>query len=370
MLALAGAGLVATGSLTSSVAQAAQPGPAQTAASGPRIQSVGWSSPARGWLLGTAACGTRTCTKVLTTGNAGHTWSAAGVVPAPIARSAGPGVSTIRFADSKHGWAFGPSLFATTNGGRTWRPEPLPGGGRQSLTVAADSSTVYLAVSPCASGSPCTQRSTLWRSAVTKPAWHRVPVTLPATGGSIEVLVSLSGNAAYVAVPGPPPAADTLYASVDSGTHWAARRSPCDKTTRGESLTGVAAMPDRKVALLCVGNVGMSMSDKHVFRSANAGLTTTDAGFAPVNGIPSELAAAPGGTLAVGSFAAGSWIYRNGGGSAWSTVLSNPGSGLGDLTFTTDNDGYAVLAPITDGGNGTLLGSTDGGRHWSTITVH
>jgi photosystem II stability/assembly factor-like uncharacterized protein len=129
-------------------------------------------------------------------------------------------------------------------------------------------------------------------------------------------------------------------------------------------------MPDRKVALLCVGNVGRSMSDKHVFRSANAGLTTSDAGFAPVNGIPSELAAAPGGTLAVGSFAAGSWIYRDGGGSAWSTVLSNPGSGLGDLTFTTDNDGYVVLAPITDGGNGALLGSTDGGRHWSTITVH
>src|SRR5258706_13732248 len=61
------------------------------------------------------------------TRNYGGTWTEVG------ARQAGPpdassGVSQVRFLDSANGWAYGPELYATHDGGVTWhRIAPLPG---------------------------------------------------------------------------------------------------------------------------------------------------------------------------------------------------------------------------------------------------
>ena len=42
--------------------------------------------------------------------------------PQPAGRVAG-GVSDVRFATARDGWAFGPSFYATHDGGQTWRNE-------------------------------------------------------------------------------------------------------------------------------------------------------------------------------------------------------------------------------------------------------
>src|SRR5258706_4537046 len=61
------------------------------------------------------------------TRNYGGTWTEVG------ARQAGPpdassGVSQVRFLDSANGWAYGPELYATHDGGVAWhRIAPLPG---------------------------------------------------------------------------------------------------------------------------------------------------------------------------------------------------------------------------------------------------
>ena len=76
-----------------------------------------------GWVIGQAGvpghCATQYCTSVARTSNSGHTWTG---VPAPAtgAPDGGSGVGQIRFLNENDGWAFGPQLFATTDGGQHW----------------------------------------------------------------------------------------------------------------------------------------------------------------------------------------------------------------------------------------------------------
>src|SRR5512133_1981223 len=73
-----------------------------------RAQSITWISPRRGWALGTAPCGAKTCTDVIATTSGGATWKLRGTVPAQIPQvgEPGSGVSGIRFATAQVGWSF------------------------------------------------------------------------------------------------------------------------------------------------------------------------------------------------------------------------------------------------------------------------
>src|SRR5690349_24939732 len=117
-----------------------------------RANSLTWISPRRGWVLGAARCGAKTCTDVIATTVGGATWKLRGTVPAQIPQvgEPGSGVSQVRFGTAQAGWAFGPRLYRTGDGGRSWARQPVPGHGRQVLALAATATTTYAMVSPCA----------------------------------------------------------------------------------------------------------------------------------------------------------------------------------------------------------------------------
>jgi photosystem II stability/assembly factor-like uncharacterized protein len=387
-LAAGAAALVATalfaGSATATPT-AATPTTATTAASGRapvpegfRAQSLTWASPARGWALGTATCDGQPCTSVIRTSDGGRTWSSAGVVDAPIAPPGEPGLTDLDFADARHGWAYGPSLQRTADGGHSWSPAPLPGGGQQVIALVAEAGVVYMVVSPCELGQPpyeCTNPPTLWRApaaaaaAGRSGAWRRVDVALPVGASAI---LAAHGRAAYVVGQLPPPTPDAFYATTDGRT-WSARPTPCDKEGNGDVLADVAPTSRTDVALLCVGNAGFSKASKAVFRSTDGARTFTPAGITPEWGILSELAATPGGTLAVASTSSGSWIYLNDtGADAWTTSVEqgDGGAGWNDLTFTSEDVGWAVYSPVAGfPGEGTLLRTADGGRTWTPAAL-
>src|SRR5690348_9234193 len=83
-----------------------------------RANSITWISPRRGWVLGAARCGAKTCTDVIATSNGGATWKLRGTVPAQIPQvgEPGSGVSQVRFGTAQAGWAFGPRLYRTGDG--------------------------------------------------------------------------------------------------------------------------------------------------------------------------------------------------------------------------------------------------------------
>src|SRR5271170_749568 len=86
-----------------------------------RPTSVTFIGTDTGWVIGQAGtpghCATRYCTSIARTDDAGKTWAG---VPAPVTGPAdgSTGVSQVRFLNADNGWAFGPELFATHDGGQ------------------------------------------------------------------------------------------------------------------------------------------------------------------------------------------------------------------------------------------------------------
>ena len=85
-------------------------------------------SDQRGFALGTAGCGRGRCPALLGTTDGGRTWTRLGApdatAPGPDGRCSAeevPCVDQVRFATPLIGYAYDPSLYVTTDGGRHWQ---------------------------------------------------------------------------------------------------------------------------------------------------------------------------------------------------------------------------------------------------------
>ena len=97
--------------------------PSSTAAvslAGFKPASVTFVSATQGFVLGAQTCATGMCTILASTVDGGSTWTYAGAGPAAVS-GPNPAVSKVRFATKNDGWAFGPQLWSTHDGGHTWR---------------------------------------------------------------------------------------------------------------------------------------------------------------------------------------------------------------------------------------------------------
>lgn len=335
-------------------------------------QSLSMISTDQGWMLGTAPCGSNTCTTVLATRNGGATWRPVGTLPPALTLEDPSGVTEIRFADALHGWAFDPSLWVTNDGGATWSQQHPPGD-RPVVALAGDAQAVYAVESACPFGFPlsnCKYRTVLWRTVPGQGGWAVVPVNLPVAN---QALLAVHGIVAYLDIPaalgpmGSPTGSDVLDVTVDGQT-WTAMPDPCHPEG-GETLTSIAPSSDTDVALLCQGNIGFGKAEKTVLRSTDNGLTTTPAGTMPLYGITTQLAAAPDGTLVAASYSIGTWIYRNAGGETWTTSvdLGDGGQGWNDVQFTSNETGFVIHGPAALcclGHSGQLWVTNDAGLTW------
>ena len=89
--------------------------------------SVTWDSLSTGWIMGPAGtpgrCGAHQdsaiCTSIARTSDGGVTWH--GLPAPPVGGPEGlTGVTGLRFLNGSYGWAFGPELWATVDGGEHW----------------------------------------------------------------------------------------------------------------------------------------------------------------------------------------------------------------------------------------------------------
>jgi hypothetical protein len=353
-----------------------------------RANSITWVSPERGWVLGSVPCAspasgappTPGCAEVIGTTNGGKTWSLTGKVGTYLVQDAQPAasdVSEIRFANSKVGWAFGPALFRTTNGGRSWTKVALPRGGKQVVSLAASGSGGFLAVTPCANGSgaaDCNQKGyTFWRTATLTGAWKRIALTTALAAQTFD-------NGADVAVYGKTVYAlwsaanslftvfhDKLYASTNGGVSFTARPDPCV----GLALTQAVPVSKSAVDLLCSNATGGGQTSKAVYRSADTGKKDTSAGVPPGGGDTPELAASPTGNLAVSAAFAASYIFVNDTGkTTWTQVVNETDGGLGwnDIVYVSDREAWIVHEPAQDACScavGQVFVTRDGGQHWT-----
>lgn len=385
--------------------------------------SVTFVSPARAWVIGQAgvpgSCyNGNICTSVAWTPDDGRTWHGE---HAPVAGAPGGpnGVSGIRFLDGVNGWAFGPELWATHDGGNSWHAVDTFGQRVTGLETAGNRAYALFANCSGSSGSEfaagCTS-FTLMTSPAGSDAWQPAgPGTssLSAGGAASSAVIQVAGNEGYLLAPD-----GTVYSGPLGGTWAKAGTAPCEPGAPqpGGSPSGalLAASGPGHLALACAGPV----SSDSVYTSADGGSAWTQspaapspdptqdsAGSTPVPapsaaapgspepsatepaspagsspsastvaaytpaGNPRSLAAAPGGTLLL---ATADGIYSlASGASRWRQATAAGGSRLPDGGFsyvgmTSGSDGVALPANTS---LHEIWVTADGGRTWTPRPV-
>lgn len=326
--------------------------------------SATYTSVADGWLLGTATCAGAPCAAIVRTTDGGRTWAG---IPAPDAAfvaggSGSSGVSGLRFADALDGWAFGPDLWATHDGGATWHRVTLPGLSADGQVVTLE--TAAGAVHAVYFDGNASGLLTIATSPVGTDAWAVSPTTLEVGAGPVpRPQLVLHGTAGWlVEVDRVVIAGARLVAGA-----WEPWQPPC-ATVAGPATLAAASAFDLVVA--CDEGLWSTPTGVHVFVSSDGGATFTQAASkVPVFSIEGVAAPAPGIVFVAGSLSGvGSAIVGSfDGGATWTAVHVVQGAGSLDLSFPTADEGIA----ISTSGDGTseLLVTRDGGRTWSTVQI-
>jgi len=343
---------------------AASPAPSPTSAAPATVlglspASVTFASATDGWVLGKGTCSSGSCAAIMRTGDAGRTWTP---IPAPAASivpgggQGAPGISRLRFADARNGWAYGPDLWATHDGGVTWNRLTISGlpadaavvaleaGNGSVHTVAFDGQGYRVASSPVGTDD---FRLSAVRVAVGAGPVPSVQLVLSgAAGWLLENDRTVVGGARLV-----------------NGT-WAAWQPPCMNVVGPAYL---AASSPTELAAACDVGLWSSPTGSHLFVSHDGGSTFAEAATAVPLTMTSQISAASasvtvvGGTDATGDVLVATFDS----GRTWSVVARLGTADLVDLGFTTPTQG--VLIATSGDAPATFWMTRDGGGTWSVV---
>lgn len=351
--------------------------------------SVTWDSATTGWVIGQAgtpgSCANQDpyiCTSVARTDDGGKTWQGLHA-PDTSGPSGQTGVSGLRFLNGTYGWAFGPQLWATTDGGDSWQQESTGGLAVTDLeTVNGRAYALFAACqAPATAGiadADCTSY-TLKTATAGSGAWSDVsgvPAGLsPASGQAGSAVIELTGTTGYLVAP-----AGTLYEGpVDGGAWHRVSTLPCkpgpaanDGLPRQLMLApaGYTSAGGTRLAIVCDQPAPPAGQTINVWMSGDDGATWSSAGPSGVAGLgePASLTGTPAGTLIL---ATSNGMYTLPlGAPAWQqAALSDPSGktyGFSYVGMTTALQGVAL------GGDPALHAiwmTSDGGQSWSVVPV-
>jgi photosystem II stability/assembly factor-like uncharacterized protein len=315
-----------------------------------------------GWVLGSSGCGSNTCPAIVVrTLDGGRTWTRIAAPPTSLDFAgdlqAGGGVSGLRFANPLDGWAFGPGLWATHDGGLTWKQltiPGLPGGAVAALEASAG------AVQVVAYDGNTTFR--IASSPVSSEAWLLSALKVPVGAGPVpEVQLVLQGQAGWLLEND---RVVTGGARLVGGT-WQTWQPPC-LDVAGPALLAAANAQDLTAA--CDVGVWATPQGEHLYRSTNGGQTFVETGSQlPVKGI-SAIAAPTTSTVVAAVSGPGNAIElvaSSNGGLTWTSVLVTGPVQVIYLGFTTATQG--VLITSDSGSRTQLLMTRDGGHTWLPV---
>ncbi len=314
-----------------------------------------------GWVLGSVPCDTGRCPAIARTTDGGASWR---TIPAPkttIGR--GPvsdvstGIALLRFANANDGWAYGPELWATHDGGATWKAVSIAGmpAGSPVEALEAARGTVHAVIYPGG------QDFRIASSKVTSNSWTVASVNVPVGAGPVpRPQLVLSGTGGWVlendrtVVSG---------ARLTNGS-WAAWTPVCLDVV-GPAVLGASSATD--LAAACDVGVLSDPKGDHLFTSTNGGTSFSEvAGATPLDG--AAVIATPGRSTIVigGDVPQGSVLVASyDGGHTWKTVLDPAQVTFADLGFTTPTQGIVVATEQS--GASRLLMTHDAGETWTPV---
>jgi photosystem II stability/assembly factor-like uncharacterized protein len=350
---------------------AATPVPAVSPSPSPAVQpgavpalglspaSVTFVSADNGWVLGKAACASGQCAAIARTADGGRTWVAVSAPDAPIFPSpndASPGISELRFADALNGWAFGPDLWSTHDGGTTWVRQAIPGvaAGSNVAALEAASGMVHAVVFD---GSAYRVAS----SPVGSDSWALAAIRIPVGAGPVPTIqLVLQGGAGWLLENDRTVVAGARFAN----GAWVTWQPPC-ATAVGPAFLAASGTLD--LAAACDVGLWSNPTGEHLFLSHDGGSTFTESATkVPLTMGAMAAAASPSVIVVGGSDATGALLVATfDAGKSWSVVARLGSVQIADLGFTTPSQGVVVAA----GANvpATLLMTRDGGHTWSPV---
>jgi hypothetical protein len=318
------------------------------------------------------------CTSLAGTSDYGATWYG---VSAPVtgAPDGSSGVGQLRFLNARDGWAFGPGLWVTHDGGGHWLKEQTFGM-RVTDLETADGQAFAIFASCAGTGAnyavDCSSFS-LYSSPSDGNRWHLVPgpaasMQRPGPGGRGAASLVLSGGIGYLLAP-----SGELLSGPLTGAAWSIASGPvvsrhvrCLPGAPGPSgqPTGTLLAASRNSLVLVCTSATSAAGDtqaKLVVKSADRGAHWSAIGAAPQTGIATSLAIQAPDNLVLATDA-GIYLSTNGG-SAWQRTQPSPdGAAPGEHGFsfvgmTSPAKGVALPA---DASLHEVFITTDGGITW------
>lgn len=331
--------------------------PAPTPAGGPipagfQPSSFSAVSNAEWWLLGDTPCAQQPCTSLVRTTDGGSSFVG---VPAPPAALVGgltgrdpqTGVGDVRFADAADGFAYGPALWATHDGGGHWHQVSF--GGQVNELAAADG-YVFAVVG-----------GTLYRSPATSDDWAHLGAT------NLSQTVAVHGADVVTETAYSQSSPSRLLVSHDHGSHFVTYASPD---------VGLGCRFDEPATRVIWAVCATGMQAR-VLRSVDGGATFSPLDLGPSFVNSASLAAVSSSTAVVAALTSG------GGPGLYLTTDGGRTFQATGPTLTTDSTGRWELAGFTDATHGTAIAtrgfgpsltsvvyrSSDGGHSWSPLTI-
>ncbi|MGH9108174.1 MAG: WD40/YVTN/BNR-like repeat-containing protein, partial [Acidimicrobiales bacterium] len=362
-------------SATTLLSFASQPTPPPTAGVNPEppgfgVAAASFITAQQGWALGSTGCAG--CAGITATSDGGSTWASLPAPPTTLGwySSSPSAVTDILFTDASHGYLFGPGLFSTANGGRSWTDERLRG--VKSLTIAG--SYVYALTGYNNTGTELLYRSRVGGS----QGWQLVQV--PAETGQGQAfqiytagtdLVLLETGLASVRIS--PSQLGRIWVSTDQGVYWQPRTVPCTVTDGGAAVLSIASGHPQAWMIDCYSNQQSSQEQntrQHIYGTSDGGRTWVRLGDPPQHNGPDLLADNGAGHAFLATEGVADTLNSTlDGGQNWTVTIRDGGSfyGWADLRFIDANTGY-VVGP-THYATEHLYRTTDGGQTWNALHV-
>ncbi|HXB46243.1 MAG TPA: hypothetical protein VNW50_00670, partial [Streptosporangiaceae bacterium] len=356
-------------------------------------------------------CASKDCTSLAGTSDYGQTWKgvSAPVAPGPTGSA---GVSQLRFANTLDGWAFGPGLYETSQGGWPWKPENAYG--LHVIDVEAAPADVangvparaFAVFGTCTGSgadyaSDCTSYS-LWTSVAGSKTWTQVQLptayqqltsTSAASSAAPQLIIS-GGTTAYLLTP----SGEVLSGPTSGGSWHAVGAAPCSpgpggasgqtspsptpsSGTKGSVSPGPGAQGPASQgygAELAAGPQLLLSCDSQATAAQVTLYTSTDgarwhqAGSLSVPGSPTSLASAVSNQAVLATKAG--IEYSANGGRTWRAATfagagagkAGPAGGFSYVGMTNATQGVAIPA---ESRLGSVYVTSDGGKTWQRSPI-